>query len=53
MNRRLKVWDRLGDDLKPRTLNEDVAKEISLKELPGVLKDILKGKIHGRTIVKL
>jgi acrylyl-CoA reductase (NADPH) len=53
MNKRLKVWDRLGDDLKPTTLNDYVANEISFKELPGVLRDILDGKIRGRTIVKL
>lgn len=53
MNKRLKVWNRLGDDLKPTKLNEDVVNEISLKELPGVLADILEGKVRGRTLVKL
>ncbi|MBA9028491.1 acrylyl-CoA reductase family protein [Peribacillus huizhouensis] len=53
MNKRLKVWNRLGDDLKPTTLNEDLVNEISLKELPGVLADILEGKVRGRTLVKL
>jgi acrylyl-CoA reductase (NADPH) len=53
MHKRLKVWNRLGDDFKPTTLNEDMVKEISLKELPGVLADILEGKVRGRTLVKL
>lgn len=53
MNKRLKVWNRLGDDLKPTTLNEDVVNVISLKELPGVLANILEGKVRGRTLVKL
>ena len=53
MHLRLKVWSRLGDDLKPTSLNEELVNEISLKELPGVLADILEGKIRGRTLVKL
>jgi acrylyl-CoA reductase (NADPH) len=48
-----KFWKRLGDDLKPTTLNEDMVNEISLKELPGVLAGILEGKVRGRTLVKL
>jgi acrylyl-CoA reductase (NADPH) len=53
MDKRLKVWNRLSDDLKPTKLNEDVVNEISLKELPRVLADILEGKVRGRTLVKL
>lgn len=52
-NERLKVWNRLGDDLKPTTLNEEMVNEISLEELPGVLTAILEGKVRGRTLVKL
>ena len=53
MKKRLKVWDRLGDDLKPTKLNKDMVTEISLEEVPGVLASILEGKVRGRTIVKL
>lgn len=53
MRKRLEVWNRLGDDLKPTTFNEELVNEISLKELPGVLADILEGKVRGRTLVKL
>jgi acrylyl-CoA reductase (NADPH) len=53
MKNRLKVWNRLGDDLKPTTLNKDLVNEISLKELPEVLGAILQGKVRGRTLVKL
>lgn len=53
MNKRLKVWNRLGDDLKPTTLDEELANEISLEELPQVLAAILEGKVRGRTLVKL
>lgn len=53
MEQRLKVWNRLGDDLKPTKLNEDMVNEVPLKELPEVLADILEGKVRGRTIVRL
>jgi acrylyl-CoA reductase (NADPH) len=53
MKKRLKVWNRLGDDLKPTTLNEEMVNEISLEELPEVLAAILEGKVRGRTLVKL
>ncbi|MEY2193773.1 zinc-binding dehydrogenase [Neobacillus sp. BF23-41] len=53
MKKRLKVWNRLGDELKPTKLNEDMVNEISLNELPEVLAAILEGKVRGRTLVKL
>lgn len=53
MDKRIKVWQRLGDDLKPTMLNEDMVNEISLHELPEVLADILKGNVRGRTLVNL
>ncbi|MCQ6277532.1 zinc-binding dehydrogenase, partial [Bacillus sp. V3B] len=53
MNKRLKIWNRLGDDLKPTKLNEDIVNEISLKELPEVLASILAGNVRGRTLLKL
>ena len=53
MKKRLKIWNRLGDDLKPTKLNEDMVNEISLKGLPEVLASILEGKVRGRTLVKL
>ncbi|GLC89678.1 acrylyl-CoA reductase family protein [Lysinibacillus piscis] len=53
MPTRLKVWNRLGDDLKPTILNEELVNEISLTELPEVLATTLEGKGRGRTLVKL
>lgn len=53
MNKRLNVWKRLGDDLKSTTLDEEMANEIPLEELPQVLAAILKGEVRGRTLVKL
>jgi acrylyl-CoA reductase (NADPH) len=50
---RLKIWERLGTDLKPRKLNEEIVQEVSLQELPEVLNQIIQGKVRGRTIVKM
>ncbi|WP_010529769.1 acryloyl-CoA reductase [Lentibacillus jeotgali] len=52
MEKRLKVWERLTADFKP-DMHEELVNEISLEELPDVLKDILDSKVRGRTIVKL
>lgn len=53
MNKREKVWQRLATDLKPQHLTDQMAKEITLEELPVILSQILEGQIRGRTIVKL
>jgi len=53
MDRRVNVWKRLGDDLKPSMLNEDIVNEVSLEEAPNVLKEILEGKVRGRTLIKM
>ncbi|MFC3420371.1 acryloyl-CoA reductase [Salinicoccus hispanicus] len=52
MEHRLKVWDRLADDLKPSALETHIAYEATLEELPDTLNDILKGHVRGRVIVK-
>ncbi|MBP1968357.1 putative YhdH/YhfP family quinone oxidoreductase [Virgibacillus natechei] len=53
MEIRKKIWNRLADDLKPTFLNEDIVSEVPLEEVPGVLEEILEGKVRGRTLVKL
>ena len=45
------IWQRLATDLKPRHL-EQLARVITLSELPGAVDDILKGKITGRLLVE-
>lgn len=52
MSIRQKLWQRLATDLKPEKLDQ-ITREITLEELPQALKDILQGKLTGRTIVKL
>lgn len=50
---REKVWSRLGADLKPLRLNEDIVHEISLEQVPDALNDILNGSLLGRTVVNM
>ncbi|NRD78182.1 acryloyl-CoA reductase [Bacillus sp. BRMEA1] len=52
MDVREKLWSRMASDLKPKLL-EDIAKEISLEELPEALSVILKGQAKGRFVVKI
>ncbi|MBX0356833.1 acryloyl-CoA reductase [Halobacillus sp. Nhm2S1] len=49
---REKLWTRMATDLKPDDLGE-IEKEVSLKELPDTLSDILQGKVRGRTVVNI
>lgn len=49
---RLKVWQLLGSDWKPDTL-ELMPHEIGLDALPSAAASILKGELVGRTIVRL
>lgn len=53
METRQKIWQRLADDLKLDYLEDIVAQEITLDEVPSALKKILKGEIRGRIIVKM
>lgn len=50
---RLKLWARMGSDLKPAQLDKLVDREISLNELPQALADILKSNTRGRVLVRL
>ena len=53
MERRLRVWQRLGADLKPHGLMESIAVETDLDGVLGVATQILEGKVRGRTLVRL
>ena len=52
MGVRQPLWERIATELKPDLLNE-IANEITLEELPKALDAILKGKVRGRTVVKI
>lgn len=53
METRLKLWERMGSDLKPEGLLDSIGYEIGLSELPDTVAKILKGAVRGRTIVAL
>lgn len=53
MEIRKPLWSRLGSDLKPDLLLDEIGQEVTLEELPQTLAKILKAEVRGRTIVKL
>lgn len=53
MERRLRVWNRLGGDLKPHGLMESIAVETDLDGVVAVAEQIRAGKVRGRTLVRL
>jgi NADPH2:quinone reductase len=50
---RLTVWKRLSTDLRPRHLDRIASRTVSFEELPGAFDDFLKGRVMGRTVVKI
>jgi NADPH2:quinone reductase len=53
LDRRRRVWERLGDDLRPRHLHAIVDRTVSVDELPVVFAELLSGQHRGRTVVRL
>jgi len=52
MSLRQNLWNKLSNEWKPSNLL-DLFTEILLEDVPDTLETILKGKLKGRTIVKL
>ncbi len=50
---RAELWERLGGDLKPRHLEQIVAREVSLSELPDCFDAYMSGSVTGRTLVRV
>ena len=50
---RLKVWDRLATDLKPRHLDRICARTIALDELLAAFPAYVAGAVQGRTLVRI
>ncbi|OBR64017.1 quinone oxidoreductase [Paenibacillus oryzae] len=46
------LWNQMATDLKPDGL-ETIINEVSLRELPQTLTNILQGKVRGRTVVNM
>jgi acrylyl-CoA reductase (NADPH) len=52
IDRRRRVWDLIGADLKPDHLDE-IAHEVTLDGLDGALAEILAGAARGRFLVRI
>ena len=50
---RLKVWERLATDLKPRHLDRICTRTIAFEDLPAAFPDYVAGKALGRTLVRI
>ncbi len=50
---RVAIWKRLATDLKPRHLDRIVTQTIAFDELPNAFDAFVKGRIMGRTVVKI
>jgi NADPH2:quinone reductase len=50
---RLVVWQRIGTDLRPTKLDRICTKVVDFKELPTQFEDYLKGRVTGRTVVRI
>jgi acrylyl-CoA reductase (NADPH) len=50
---RLDVWKRLASDLRPRHFDKLVTRTIGFDELPAAFDDYIKGRVIGRTVVKI
>jgi len=50
---RLEVWKRLASDLRPRHFDRFVTRTIGFDELPTAFDDYIKGRVLGRTVVKI
>jgi NADPH2:quinone reductase len=50
---RLKVWERIADDLKPAHLDLIVTRTIDFADLPSAFAAYLKGQVTGRTVVRI
>ena len=48
---RKEIWQRLGQDLKPKHLDKILTEEVKLKNVSEVFEELLNRKRYGRTIV--
>jgi acrylyl-CoA reductase (NADPH) len=53
MAERREVWARLGGDLRPPGLEDQISREIALEDVDPLLDEVLAGKARGRTVVKI
>ncbi|MEB3101657.1 NADPH:quinone oxidoreductase family protein [Ferviditalea candida] len=53
MDTRKQIWELLAGDWKQEQLFKSIGREIALEDVPEAAESILKGKIRGRTVVKV
>jgi acrylyl-CoA reductase (NADPH) len=51
--RRVRVWDRLASDLKPRHFDKIVTREVAFDAMSDVFAAYIAGTVTGRTVVKI
>ena len=50
---RLDVWKRIATDLRPAKLDRIAGRLVTFDELPAQFDDYIKGRVTGRTVVKV
>jgi len=50
---RLDVWKRIATDLRPAKLDRIAGRLVNFDELPAQFDDYIKGRVTGRTVVKV
>jgi NADPH2:quinone reductase len=50
---RLEVWQRIATDLRPAKLERICTKVVGFDELPAQFDDYIKGRVTGRTVVRI
>ena len=50
---RTTLWQRMAQDLRPRLLDESIAREVTLAQTPAALEDIYRGATRGRVVVRV
>jgi len=53
IERRIALWERLAGDLRPPRLDESIAHEVALDDVPKVLEQIYRGETRGRVVVRV
>lgn len=53
IERRREIWARLAGELRPRGLEDAIAREVALDEVEPTLDAILAGRVRGRTVVRV
>jgi acrylyl-CoA reductase (NADPH) len=50
---RLRVWERIATDLRPRHLDRICPRSIDFDDLPGAFSAYIAGTVQGRTLVRI